>query len=255
MERVGRRCQPLPPVWVENGHSAAGSDRLHHQSSKAVPVPLIKTFGIFARHCVFNRSRLPRDMTENTPNPRQFEASGRSDYPSYLKGAGFPEHMTGTVAESFASMGGSAPIGPPKVRFGSGTVIGCGGWYEGHASAKRSRRVIAQPLGDTINHAAQCLAIGRLIPVFSRAPDWALLWPDQASRPGGRDWEPIASFRSRWPAGPLSRGPYIENWLSIVLFQLSTKAAASWTAASNSLSLFTRVAIPSRTGWAIPEGR
>jgi len=140
-------------------------------------------------------------------------------------------------------------------RKGSGTVIGCGGWYEGHASAKRSRRVIAQPLGDTINHAAQCLAIGRLIPVFSRAPDWALLWPDQASRPGGRDWEPIASFRSRWPAGPLSRGPYIENWLSIVLFQLSTKAAASWTAASNSLSLFTRVAIPSRTGWAIPEGR
>jgi len=112
------------PLWVENGHSAAGSDRLHHQSSKAVPVPLIKTFGIFARHCVFNRLRLPRDMTENTPNPRQFEASGRSDYPSYLKGAGFPEHMTGTVAESFASMGGSAPIGPPKVRFGSNPAEG-----------------------------------------------------------------------------------------------------------------------------------
>jgi hypothetical protein len=65
-------------------------------------------------------------MTENTPNPRQFEASGRSDYPSYLKGAGFPEHMTGTVAESFASVGGSAPIGPPKVRFGSIPAVAAG---------------------------------------------------------------------------------------------------------------------------------
>jgi hypothetical protein len=48
-------------------------------------------------------------MAEKTPEHGQFEASGHSEYPSNLKEAGFPEDMTGTVTESYAFKGGSAP--------------------------------------------------------------------------------------------------------------------------------------------------